>query len=787
MTMLDLKLARDLWRMRAQVLAIALVIAAAMATFVLSTGVHRSLVATRDAYYERYHYADVFASMTRAPDSIVDRVAEIDGVARAEGRIEQYATLDLPGRTDPIRAVINSVGEGGRSELNQVVVLQGRRPGADEAGEVVIDRAFAQANRIALGDEVDAVIYGRRDRLKVVGIGLSPDYIWAIAPGEIVPDESRFGIFWMGRKALEAATNRSGAITSIALMLERGATESEVIRRVDALIEPYGGGGAYGRKDHPSNAFLDNELMQLDAMTQVIPPVFLIVSTFLVYIVLTRLISTERQEIGLLKAFGYSDIAIGLHYLKFALAIGLIGIALGALLGWWMGREMTQLYGDYYRFPFLNYHVSATVFFGGAGLALASAAIGALGGVLSATRLSPAVAMSPPPPPIYRVGTVERLGSLAGFTSVGHMIVRHIARWPGRSLVTTLGVAMALGLLFSTLQFIDSSRSMIDDFFFRAQRQDLSVAFIEPQNEAALHELAGMPGVIAVEGTRAVPVRLRHGWLSERTAIEGAGHDAMLTARIDSIGREVPLPAAGVMLSQPLADRLDVVVGDAIEVELLTGRRTTSTMRVSATIDELVGTRAYADNAVIDRAVRDGAPFGSAQLKIDPAARDDIVARLGDMPKVLGITDRTATLQLFEQMIDQNIFTMIGFYVAFASAIAVGVVYNSARILFSERAHELATLRVLGFKQGEVATVLLGEIALLIALALPAGCVLGHWMAQLMTTMFSSDLFRLPFAPARATYGFASVVILAAALLAALLVARRVTRLDLVRVLKGRE
>lgn len=367
------------------------------------------------------------------------------------------------------------------------------------------------------------MIYGRRDRLKVVGIGLSPDYIWAIAPGEIVPDESRFGIFWMGRKALEAATNRSGAITSIALTLERGAIESEVIRRLDALMAPYGGGGAYGREDHPSHAFLDNELMQLDAMTQVIPPVFLIVSTFLVYIVLTRLISTERAEIGLLKAFGYSDIAIGLHYLKFALAIGLIGSSLGALLGWWMGREMTQLYGDYYRFPFLNYRVSATVFFGGAGLALASAAFGALGGVLSAARLSPAVAMSPPPPPIYRVGALEHLGRLAGFTSVGHMIVRHIARWPGRSLVTTLGVAMALALLFSTLQFIDSSRAMIDDFFFRAQRQDLSIAFIEPQTEAALHELASMRGVIAVEGTRAVPVRLKHGWLSERTAIEGQG------------------------------------------------------------------------------------------------------------------------------------------------------------------------------------------------------------------------------------------------------------------------
>ncbi|RVQ69831.1 ABC transporter permease [Croceicoccus ponticola] len=787
MTSLDRKLARDLWRMRGQAFAIALVIAAAMSTFVMSLGVHRSLIETRDAYYQRNHFADVFASMTRAPRSIVDRVRELDGVARAEGRIEQYATLEMPGRTEAIRAVINSVGDGGKSDLNQLVILRGRGPGIDESGEVVVDKAFADANGIVPGDEIDAVIYGNRDRLKIVGIGLAPDYIWAIAPGELVPDESRFGILWMGQKALEAATNRTQAITSIAVVLDRGAVESEVIRRLDALVEPYGGTGAYGRDDHPSNAFLDNELMQLEAMTRVIPPIFLLVSTFLVYIVLGRLIRTERQEIGLIKAFGYSSYAIGWHYLKFALAVAAIGIALGSLLGWWMGREMTTLYGDYYRFPFLDYRVSAPVFVTGGALAAGSAALGAMGGVRTAVRLNPAVAMSPPQPPVYRVGMVERVSRRAGFTSVGHMIVRHIARWPGRSAVTTFGVALSLALLFSTVQFIDSSRIMLNDFFFRAQQQDLTVSFIEARNEDVIYELAALPGVIAVEATRTVPVRLVHGPRSERAAIEGAARDATLTARIDADGRAVPLPVSGVMLSRLLAERLDVRAGDEVEIELLGGRRTKTLVPVTSTIDELVGTRAYAENAVVERMARDGAVVGAAQLKIDPAHRDDIIAHLNEMPIVLGVTERVAAMRLFEAMIDRNIITMIGFYVAFASAIAVGVVYNSARILFSERAHELATLRVLGYHKTEVATVLLGELALLVVLALPVGCFLGYWMAQLMTAMFSSDLFRLPFAPSRATYGFAAVVILIAALLTAAVVIRRVTGLDMVRVLKSHE
>lgn len=787
MRALDTKLMRDLWRLRGQALAIGLVIGAAMATFVMAMGVHHSLTETRDAYYDRYKYADVFVSMTRAPRSIVQRVEAIDGAAIAEGRIEQFATLEFPGRIEPVRALINSVGAGGHSKLNQLVVIRGRGPVIDKSDEVVIDKAFADANEIGLGAHIDAIIYGSRIRLKVVGIGLAPDYIWSIAPGELVPDARRFGIFWMGEKALEAASGRTGAINALSLKLERGASEREVIRHVDAIVGPYGGTGAVGREDHLSNAFLNSELDQLEAMTTIIPPIFLLVSTFLVYVVLGRIIRTEREEIGLMKAFGYGNAEIGWHYLKFAIAVALIGIVLGSSVGWWMGRSMTEQYAEYYRFPFLYYQVSASVFATGAALAFGSAGIGAIGGVRAAAALTPAVAMSPPPPPIYRAGMVEKLGRWAGISAVGSMIVRHIARWPGRSAVTVSGVALSLGLLFATIQFIDGSRAMLDNYFFRAQRQDLSVTFIEPQNEKVLTELASLPGVLRVEPARAVPVVLRNGARSERVGIEAAGSDDRLTVRVDADGYEVSLPAAGLMLSRPLATKLALAPGDRAEVELLGGRQTRTTLTVASIIDELIGTRAYARSEALSRLTRDGTPVGSANLLIDPLYRDRLIIELGEMPQVLGLTERDAAMKLFEQIIDENIMSMMGFYISFASAIAVGVVYNSARILFSERAHELATMRVLGYHRSEVGIVLLGELALLVAIAVPVGCVTGYWLAQLMVSMFSSDLFRLPFAPNRSSYGFATLVVLASASATALIVARRVARLDMVRVLKARD
>lgn len=787
MKALDLKLVRDLWHMRGQAFAIAVVLAAASATFILSMGVHRSLMVTRDAYYSEKNFGDVFANMTRAPRSIVERVARIQGVQQVQGSIVQYAILDYPDRTEAVRALLQSVNEDGRDRLNLVTLRSGRMPATNQPAEVVVDEAYAIANDTGPGDEIDAIIYGNKQRLKIVGVGLTPNYINALAPGDIMPDDTRFGVFWMGEKALEAATDRTEAINALSVKLQHGASEADVIRAIDTILEPYGGTGAFGREGHPSHIFLDSELDQLEAMVKVIPPVFLIVSTFLVYIVLGRMIRTQRSQIGLLKAFGYSNVAIGWHYLKFALAIAILATIIGSLAGIWMGRAMTALYAQYYHFPFLRFSFAPSVFLGASAIAMGSASLGALSGVWTAARLSAAVAMSPPPPPIYRAGFVERAGQMAGFTAIGHMIVRHIARWPGRSAMTVSGVAISMGLLFATLQFIDSSRFMLESYFFRAQQQDLSVTFTEPRNEDVLFELAQLPGVLRVEPQRALSVKISNGNRLERTALLSSPPDSFLTARIDQGGNLIAMPSGGLMLSRQLADKLQVEAGDSVHVKVLGGRRTEAMLPVGALVDEFIGMNAYATAATIERMARDGAPVGSALLLIDPAQRKSVLTRLKAMPVVLSIGDRDLEMARFERLIDDNINTMILFYIAFASAIAVGVVYNGARILFSERAHELATLRVLGYHRLEVAVVLVGEIALLVALAVPFGLLTGYWLAQFMMLMFSSDLFRLPFAASNATYAYAVIVVLVAALLTALVVARRVMKLDMVRVLKARD
>ena len=787
MKALDRKLLNDLWHLRGQVLAIAVVLAAASAIYVLSAGTHASLTRARDVYYAQNGFADVFAEMTRAPADIVERAAVIPGVARAEGGIRQLAMIDMPGTDAPMRAVVNSIDDRRTRRINRITLKSGRLPLPDAADEIVADEAFAEANALGPGDRIAAVIYGKRQDLRIVGIGLAPDHIFSIAPGDLVPDNSRFGVLWMGQRALEAATDRVGGINTLVLILAPDAVPGEVIRQLDHLLEPYGGTGAYAREDQISHALLDSELKQLDALTRVIPPVFLLVATFLVLVVLGRLIRTERGQIGLMKAFGYANAAVGWHYAKFALVIAVLASVIGCGAGVWMGHAMTDLYARYYRFPVLEFLLDPAVFLIAVVLALGASLLGALVGARSAVGITPAQALAPPPPPIYHDGPLERLAVRARLSPGGLMIIRHIARWPARAAMTTSGVALSLGLLFATIQFHDSSSHMIRTFFIRAQAQDLTVTFTHPRNEAALHELAKLPGVIRVEAVRAVPVRLSHANRTERAAIESADNDSRLSARIDRDGAHLALPPAGLMLSRQLADQLGVTTGAAISVEVLDGKRTRGNYRVASVVDEFIGARAYADAQTLMQITREALPASGALLRIDQNRRAELLARLDEMPGVLGVSERSAALALFEAMIDDNLYTMLFVFVGFASAIVVGVVYNSARILLSERAHELATLRVLGYHRSEVAAILVGELALLVVLAIPLGCLAGVGLGRLMTAMFSSDLFRIPFAPERATYGLSIIVVLAAAAITCALVARRVLALDLVRVLKARE
>jgi putative ABC transport system permease protein len=619
----------------------------------------------------------------------------------------------------------------------------------------------------------------------VVGTALSPEHVYVIAPGGLMPDPERFGVVWMGRKALAAAWDMEGAFNDVTLGLAAGTSPEAVIARLDPLLAPRGGTGAIPRADQISNWFLMNELAQLRTMATVLPTIFLAVAAFLANTVLARLIETERREIALMKAFGYSNLAVGWHYAKLALAMAGIGVVAGWALGAALGRWNTELYAGFFRFPFLEFRPGAAAFAISAAASLGAALFGALFAVRRAAALPPAEAMRPPAP--ERMSLDLPAAALAALDAPTRIILRQLLRAPVRAALTVAGISLAVAVLVMAMQWRSAVDRMAYQYFHEAQRQDVILGFAELRPAKARFDLARMPGVLAVEPLRIVPADLIGAGGAHRGAVTGMPEAATLQVLAGADGRAREVPAGGVVLDGMLAEKLGVRPGDPVRIEVLEGARPVIETEVTALVDGFIGMTATMRLDALNRALGDGPVFEYASLLTDPAEEAAFLKATTETPMISMVLLKRAAFEKFYQTLGETIMIFIGFFVAFAGALAIGVVYNAARIALSERGRELATLRVLGFTRGEIAYILLGETALLTLLALPLGCLAGRGLVALMDRMFETELYRMPFGVPPSVYAEAALAVIAASAVSALLVRRRLDRLDLVAVLKTRE
>jgi putative ABC transport system permease protein len=784
---LNRKLLRDLWQIKGQALAIALVIGGGISVYVLMFSTFESLERTRDTYYDRYRLGDVFANLKRAPLGLAEEIRTIPGVAEVETRVVADVTLDVPGFNEPAVGRLVSIPAGVRPALCDVHLTKGRYIEPGHADEVLLSDTFAAAHNLQPGDTVGAVINGRRRNLRIAGLALSPEYIYNIRPGEMLPDEKRFGLLWMERRGLAAAWQMEGGFNDVVLQLMRGASERAVIDDLDRLLEPYGGIGAIPLSRQPSNWYLENELLQLKGMGTTLPFVFLGVAAFLLNVVLTRVVSMQREQIGAMKALGWDSRSIALHYVQWAVTIALAGSVIGLALGIWLGRGMTVMYTDFFHFPIIEYVLSAKTLVAAVATSLVAAVLGAWAAVRRVVSLPPAEAMRPEPPPTFRRSIVERIGLRRWLSQPTRIIARSLERRPWRAALSAIGIAFSVSLLVLGTFSQGSVDELMEYQFGASQRYDLTVAFAEPASPKALYELQRLPGVLEVETFRAVPVRFRSGHRFRESTILGLPARSSLNRVVDASWATVELPPEGIAMSSKLAEMLAIGAGDTVTVDVREGRRPVREVLVTAVIDDYMGTSAYMEIGALRRMMREGDTFSGAYLRVDDAKVQELYRQLRNTPAAAGVTLKDAALLSFNQMMDEMMGVMRLVYALFAGVIALGVVYNSARISLAERARELATLRVIGFTRGEITYVLLGELAVIVCASIPVGLLLGYGMAAGLVEAMSTEVWRMPLVVNRQTLLFATSVTLVSAVLSAWLVRRKLDNLDLVEALKLRE
>lgn len=784
MRALQIKLWRNLWTLKGQGAAIAAVIAIGVAMFVMSFTTVDALRLSQASVYQNQRFAHVFVSLKRAPEFVAERLLELSGVATLETRVQAPVNIQMEDFDQPITGLVLSIPDGQQPQLNRLFLRSGQLPDAQRSDQTLVSEAFADAHGLEPGDRLSVVINGRFQQLLISGVALSPEFIYQVRPGDIMPDFTRYGILWMNRSAVEAAFNMDGAFNSVALTLAPGHSAASVIVGLDHTLAPWGGLGAYSRDDQLSHRYLEDELSSLETMALVLPSIFIGVAAFLLNVVAGRLIRTQREQIAVLKAFGYRALSIAGHYSSLVLAVVLLGSVLGVILGAWIASALAGIYQDFFRFPWLEFSVRPTVVVMAVAIAGSATLLGTLNAVYRAFSLPPAEAMRPEPPASFRRTLVERLG-LTWLSQPSRIILRNLERQPVKASMSVLGISLAVALVMLTGFIQGSVAYMLDVQFRLAQKQDLTITFSEPAGHRTVYELGALPGVRYAEGFRHVPAILRYGHREYRGALQGYAPDSQLFTVLDADLQPVQIPGEGVLLTEHLGRMLAIRPGDSLQVSVQEGRRPELSIPVAGLVTEFIGVGAYMHRDTLTRLLREDDAISGALVAVEPQQQSQLNRRLERIPRIAGVNFRENVIAAFNETMDETVVMFTLFSMVMAGFIAFAVVYNNARIALAERGRELASLRVLGFTRAEVTFILLGELLLLTVIALPVGFGLGIGFAWLLTWGMQTDLYRIPLVMHPRTYAMGALVVLVATLLSSLIIGRSLAKQDMVSALKA--
>lgn len=741
-----------------------------------------------EKYYRDYHFADVFVHLTRAPSRLADRLTEIRGVQRVQTRIVRSVILSIADMVEPASGQIVSIERDSRNSLNGVIVLRGRLPNPLGPAEVLVSEPFAQAHDFNPGDQLEVIMGGHKEKLQIVGIAMSPEFVYAVQPGLLITDNRKFGILWMPRRQLEAAFNMEGAFNDALLTLQLNANVKHVIYQVDQLTEPFGGTGANDRFDQSSHHRVADEMHQIGSMAYVTPSIFLLVSTFLFNIVLSRMVHHQKEQIATLRAFGYDRREIAFYYIKFVMFLVSIGAMVGCLVGLRLSWWMTDMYVRFFKFPiivreFASVEATAAVLLG-----FVSAIFGSIFAIRRAVSLPAAVAMRPEPPPSFQNSVLERIGLKRFLSPLGRMIVRRLQANRRATLLSVLGMAMGLAVVVLGSFFEDTIDYVMDVQYQRSQRQDVTLTFFETRSFAALHDVEHLPGVILAEPFRSVPARLKHGSREHRVGIMGLETKPRLFRVLDDTETAIELPPrGGLTISKKLAEILEVEKNEIVTIDVLEGKRGSYEIKIATIFPDYSDPGAYINRQELHRLLGESERLSGAFLLADPARINEMFASVKQTPAVAGVLDKNAALADFKTQISANTYVMRIVNAVFAFIISFGVIYNCALITLAERSRDLATMRIMGFRKREVSYILLGELAIITLLAIPIGLPFGYAFAWLTTLAIDTETHRFPLVVSHYTFAYATCVILATAMASSWYVRRKLENLDLVAVMKVKE
>lgn len=786
MRALHKKLLRDLWNLKFQTLTLSIIITGGLALLLSSWSSYESLKDSRESFYDSHFFADVFAEMKRAPAGLVRELQQIPGLSLVEGRILIDGLVHQKKEDEPAVMRMVSVPNGKNSLLNRIYLRSGRLPLESEESEGVLHEGFAKAHQLKVGDEVQILVEGHYQKIRIVGIGTSPEFIYAMSGLSALPDDLHFGVMWLPYETLARLSARQDSINSIAAVLSSSASAPRVLSEFDRVLKKYGSLGAYLRKDQLSHRFIEDEINQQKGTAIITPMIFLSVAAFLIHIIFSRLISLNRSQIATLKALGFNNTEVASHYLQLVVVMIMTGIIPGVLIGIWVGKIFSNIYLDFYHFPKLTFSLSITALIIGVLAGLIPGLLGAIQSIRRAFILVPAEAMRPPVPPIFQKSFLDKMTSKK-LRPVSKIILRNMFHRPDRLIMITLGMATALGILVVSLSWKGMVAELLETQFQRIQREDMELMFLRPITENGLRELKNKKGVLSVEGYRSVPVRIRHLNHKKELAILGWPEYARMRQALDTHLNKIPLPDHGLLLGRFFVRNWNLKTGDEVQIEVLEGKQKTFRAVVSGFSDEMFGLSVSMNHVELSRILNEEPAYNLVMIKADPKLINQLYVDLKNIPEIGSVVLKNSMYKSFQSTMGNIIAVSSFILISFALAIAIGVIYNSIRVNFSERAWEMASLEVMGLEKIDVSLIIYAEVALQVLAGIIPGCFLGYGMLYISLKGIHTETFALPIIIRAETYAKAVLIIVMALIGSSFIIYRMIDKLSLVEALKSRE
>jgi putative ABC transport system permease protein len=780
------KLLREILESKFRFFAIASVVAIGILLFTASYMSFLNLSKSYQYTYDRLNFEDLLVRLDHAPERVVERLSVLPNIELMTPRVNDPLGMQLEDGTRITGQIIGVPTE--EPYVNMLYVREGNAlTGQEQELTCLVENHFATFNDLHEGDTIYAVKNGEKVPVHIAGVVSSPEYMVVFRNRQFpMTSATVYGVFYFDMDQARALTGfASNSFNEFAFTLKDYSLLETTENQVREVLKPYGIEEVTTRDDQISNTLLEMDLRSFHDFALFFPILFFSIAAFSIYMILSRLVRTQRPIIGLMRAVGYSSRRVLLHYMSFALVVGLVGVVFGSLLGWAATGVVSKLYSIQMKIPFVKYGIYPQVFLYGFLMAMAFCAISGIVPARRSAKVQPTEALRGVVDPMKygKVTWMERLLPRIGRLPVfWRLPLRNIFRNRRRTAFTVIGIMFAIILIMLNLGINDTVKANMDQAFNHLFTFDIAVLFLDPQTRVTQSKIEKIPGVTLVEPTVGAPCTISNGDEDVDSILMGALTDTVMRGFLDEKNREVQISPNHCLMSRNYRDQLGVAVGDMVEV---TSHSRSRSFMVSDFIMEPMGSFVYVPVEEARDLLGYGTKSSAFYIQVDEGYYQQVRDSLYKMPEVLTLVDLSqikAEINSYMALL----YIVIAVMLVFGIIMAFSLVFNTSTINIMEREQEVATMLTLGVPQWKASLSLTLENVMMGLLGLIPGYIAARFVMVQAMKLYETDLFAFTPAISVWTFVITGVMVIVLMVLSEFPSLRHIHRLDLAESTKRR-